>query len=125
MFSQNVYIQAAADLPDALTRVQQLTTHPDFTINNPNRARSVLSIFGMNFSKFHASDGAAYEWMASQILAIDKINPQLSARMAQVFSLWRRFAEPNHAMMRAQLKRMHDEPGLSKDLMEVVSRSIQ
>jgi aminopeptidase N len=37
---------------------------------------------------------------------------------------WRRFDEKRAALMRAELQRLLDSPGLSKDMFEQVSKSL-
>jgi aminopeptidase N len=74
-------VQALADLPDVLDRVKALTKHPDFTLSNPNRCRSLISAFTMNLAPFHAKDGEGYKFIAKTIADLDKLNPQISSRM--------------------------------------------
>lgn len=117
--------QASADLPDALDRVRALLEHPDFTWTNPNRMRSVVSIFaGANMAAFHAADGSGYEFVGDAVVKVDKINNQIAARLAGAFSLWRRYDPARQEMMTAQLKRIKDTPDVSKDVFEIVSRSL-
>lgn len=44
-------IQAASDVPTLIQDLQQLHTHPDFSVTNPNRVRSVfhLSVYCSHF----------------------------------------------------------------------------
>ena len=117
-------IQASADLPDLLEKVKALKKHPDFTISNPNRARSLLSVFAGNNVHFHAANGKGYEFIADNIIELDSLNPQVSARMASVFSQWKRFDKERRTLMKAQLERIQNKEGLSKDTFEVVSRCL-
>ncbi|MDA1266792.1 MAG: aminopeptidase N, partial [Planctomycetota bacterium] len=58
-------IQAASTLHGAAQRVRKLMQHPDFTLENPNRARSLVGIFAMrNHSGFHATGGEGYRILA-------------------------------------------------------------
>ena len=80
-------VQAAADTPGVLQRAEQLLKHQDFTIKNPNRARSLIVAFAYaNPRYFHADDGSGYAFVADLILQIDTINPQLSSRLAITFT---------------------------------------
>ena len=117
-------IQAMADLPDILDRVKALKKHADFIISNPNRARSLLSVFAGNSVHFHSKDGQGYEFVADNILELDALNPNVSARMASVFSQWKRFDKHRQELMKKQLNRIRDKEGLSKDTFEVVSRCL-
>jgi aminopeptidase N len=58
------------------------------------------------------------------ILAADKLNPQVAARMVPPFGRWRRFEPKRAELMKAQLERIVAAPGLSKDVFEQVSKSL-
>src|SRR5690606_2956241 len=74
----------------SLENIRQLMTHPDFSLRNPNRARSLIIQFcTINLQNVHSREGHAF-W-AEQVLALDALNPEISARLARVFENWRRF----------------------------------
>ena len=52
-------LQAAAQRPDTVDQVRRLAKHPDFTITNPNRLRSLAGTFGGNHGRSTAPTGAA------------------------------------------------------------------
>ena len=56
---------------------------------------------------------------------VDKINPQNAARLTSAFSTFRRYDADRQALIRAQLQRLLDAPGLSKDTFEIASRSVK
>jgi aminopeptidase N len=117
-------LQASAQRPDTLDEVLKLAGHRDFVITNPNRLRSLAATFGANHWAFHSADGRGYAFLADMIIAADKLNPQVAARLVPPFGRWRRF-EPNRAeMMRQALERIAATPGLSKDVYEQVSKSL-
>ena len=118
-------IQAAADRPGLLDDVIRLKSHPDFTMTNPNRARSLLSVFAGNMPHFHSADGKGYTFIADCVIELDKLNPQVAARMAGSFSQWRRFDGARQNLMRAELERIRGTIGLSKDTFEVVTRTLK
>jgi aminopeptidase N len=117
-------IQAMADRKGLLNDVKQLKSHPDFTMTNPNRARSLISVFAGNMPYFHAQDGKGYEFIADCVIEIDKCNPQVAARMAGSFSQWRRFDTARQTLMQQELNRILSTQGLSKDTYEVCSRTL-
>jgi aminopeptidase N len=117
-------LQAAAQRPDTLDRVIELTRHPDFTMTNPNRLRSVVGSFGFNHWAFHRADGRGYTFLADMIIAADKLNPQIAARLVPAFGRWKRFEPQRSMMMRAALERIVATPGLSKDVFEQASKSL-
>lgn len=118
-------IQAMADMPTLLSIVKELRNHPDFIISNPNRARSLLSVFAGNYAHFHASDGEGYRFIADHVIELDALNPQVAARMASAFSQWKRFDVGRQGLMKTQLERIQATKGLSKDTFEVVSRCLK
>ncbi len=118
-------VQAACTRPGAVERMQALVEHPDFSLLNPNRARSVLGIFPTaNPAGFHAVDGSGYTFLADQILAIDTANPQLAARLVGAFLLWKKYSVNRQELMSAQLARMNNTPGLSKNTGEIITRAL-
>jgi aminopeptidase N len=119
-------IQALADLPDTIDRIQSLTQHPDFSMKNPNRFRALIGAFAnSNLARFHSEDGRGYALVADMVLAVDKLNPQVAARLAGAFSLWRKFENSRRNAMKEQLDRlMAVGDGLSRDTYEIVSQSL-
>ncbi len=117
-------LQAASQRPDTLDQVIKLAGHPDFTMTNPNRLRALVGMFGGNHWVFHRADGRGYAFLADMIIAADRINPQIAARLVPAFGRWRRFEPKRGAMMKAALERIVATPGLSKDVYEQASKSL-
>lgn len=116
----------ASDISDnPLDRVQKLVEHPDFSYTNPNRVRSVLGVFGrMNLGGFHRADGAGYAFLAEQVLKLDKINPQVAARIVAPFTQWRKYDGSRQKYLKSALQSIKSDEGLSKDVYEIVSKSL-
>mmetsp|Transcript_2525 Transcript_2525/g.7233 ORF Transcript_2525/g.7233 Transcript_2525/m.7233 type:complete len:895 (-) Transcript_2525:116-2800(-) len=115
-------LQAGAEVPDALARVKRLMEHPDFTLKNPNRVRSVVSVFKSNLPGFHHISGSGYEFMSAIIADVDKLNPQVASKFASCFSLWAKVDAARQELMKKQLVTLRaKEADLSKDTFEVVS----
>ncbi len=117
-------IQATAPLPSTLERVKGLTSHPAFTIKNPNKVRALIGAFAANPVCFHALTGSGYAFVAEQVLTLDPMNPHIAARLAGRFSAWRRHLPARQALIRRELLRILAQPGLSKGVYEVVSRTL-
>ncbi|EPR18983.1 aminopeptidase N [Sphingobium indicum IP26] len=117
--------QAFAFHPDTVDLVEELGRHKDFTLANPNRVRALYGAFAGNQWAFHHKSGKGYRLVADCIVALDKLNPQTAARLVPPLGRWRRFDEARAAMMRAELQRILLEPGLSKDVTEQVSKSLE
>ncbi|MEG8037931.1 aminopeptidase N [Sphingomonas sp. LR60] len=117
--------QALSSRDDTFALVAELAQHPDFTLANPNRARALVGAFAVNQRAFHAAGGAGYRWLTDQLLALDKLNPQTSARLLPPLGRWRRFDPVRSGAMRAELERIVATPGISKDLFEQASKSLE
>jgi aminopeptidase N len=117
-------IQASSTRPDTLDRVRRLAEHPDFTLGNPNRVRSLIGAFcSGNQVRFHGAPGEGYVFLADYVLALDS-NPQVASRMASIFNDWRRYDEDRQAAIQVQLERIASSDSLSKDVYEIVSRAL-
>jgi aminopeptidase N len=112
--------QARADVEDLLPRVKKLMEHPDFTLKNPNRLRSVVSAF-LSTHHFHNPDGSGYDFAVELITEVDKLNPQMSSRLAGAFKTWRKLDESRQKMILERLEQL-SKVELSKDCLEVVSQ---
>jgi len=118
-------LQAVSPQADTFEVVQRLAEHPDFNIRNPNRVRSLIGAFAMrNPARFHRADGAAYRFHADFIMQLDKLNPQVAARLLTPLSQWRRYDSARQEKMRTQLQRILDSGSCSKDVYEIVSKSL-
>ncbi len=117
--------QALSARDDTTDRVAALAAHPAFTLANPNRARSLIGAFGANQRAFHRADGAGYRFLADQLIALDRLNPQTAAKLLPPLGRWRRFDAGRAALMRAELARVVAVPGLSRDLFEQASKSLE
>ena len=115
-------LQASAQRRDTIDQVLKLADHQDFTLTNPNRLRSLAGTFGVNHWAFHLADGRGYEFLADMIVAADKLNPQVAARLVPPFGKWRRFEPKRSELMRRAIERIVATPGLSKDVFEQASK---
>ncbi len=118
-------LQATADRTSSCEDVAALLEHPAFTLDNPNRVRSLIGAFAAgNPAGFHRADGAGYRFLTQQILQLNQRNPQVAARMALPLSRWRRFETTRSGLMREQLEELQQQE-LSRDLFEIVSKSLK
>lgn len=118
-------IQSADPKSGALQRVEQLMQHPAFDAKNPNKLRSVISVFcAQNTVNFHAMDGSGYGFLADRIIELNKQNPQIASRMLTPLTRWKKYSPERQALMKAELERISNSGELSKDVYEVVSKSL-
>ncbi|MBP6542253.1 MAG: aminopeptidase N [Piscinibacter sp.] len=121
-------LQASAPERDGrvFARVKALLKHPDFTLHNPNRARSLVrSLCGDNPAAFHRSDAAGYVFWSERVIELDAFNPQLASRIARVMDRWAQLAEPYRSAAREAIARVAARTDLSNDVREVVTRALE
>ena len=117
-------IQATAQVPGALAKVNVLLDHEAFEIRNPNKVRSLIGAFcAQNHIGFHDESGDGYEFLADQVLVLDKLNPQIASRLLTPLTRWKKYDAKRQALMQAQLQRVKAQDGLSKDVFEIVEKS--
>ena len=124
VMDQWLSVQTASPKLGSLSHVTNLMQHEVFDGSSPNKLRSVLGGFASNMLHFHAEDGSGYEFLADQILDLDKKNPQISARLLTPLTRWRKFEPAAQQRMKAQLERIQNTGELSSDVFEVVTKSL-
>ncbi|GMQ96427.1 MAG: aminopeptidase N [Gammaproteobacteria bacterium] len=114
-------LSRAADTPE---RVIALLDHPVFSIKNPNKVRALVGAYCANVRFFHAENGSGYDFLRDQLRTLNTLNPQMASRLVSVFAQWRRYAEPWQSGMRDQLEQLNQQSDLSRDVYEIVSKSL-
>ena len=104
--------------------VRALLAHPAFNLKVPNKVYALIRSFSANHVRFHAADGGGYAFLADQVIALNALNPQVSARMARGFDRWKKFDATRRAHARAQLERIRDADGLSRDVAEIIDKAL-
>jgi aminopeptidase N len=119
-------VQATSNTAGNVAALRQLMRDTSkFTITNPNSCYSLLLAFGRSAVNFHAADGSGYAFMGDAVLEVDKVNHQVASRLVSAFTTWRNFDSSRQQLMRAQLQRIVDTPGLSENVFEIASKSLQ
>ena len=119
-------LHAIAPFPDTLDRVIELTRHEAFSFANPNRVRALIGAFATgNQAQFNRRDGAGFDFVAENVLRIDKTNPQLAARLLSCFRSWRALEERRRQKARAALQRVVEAEGISRDVADIARRCTQ
>ena len=117
--------QAVSPLPATINRVNALISHPLFNLTTPNKVRALVGNFAtLNPVQFNRPDGAGYSFVADQVLAIDRFNPQIAARILSAFRSWRALEPVRKRQARKVLAKVADTPDLSRDVYEMVSRML-
>ena len=107
---------------DTLQQVQTALQHPKFSLENPNKARSLIGSFSRNVPHFHAQDGSGYRFIADKVIKIDRFNPQVAARLVQAFNLCNKLEPHRKNLVKQELQRIRAQEGLSKDVGEIVGK---
>lgn len=116
--------QATADREHAVDKIRTLLSHPEFVYTNPNRVRALIGGFVQGNPKhFHALSGDGYRFLTEQLLHLDKLNPQVSARLALPFTRWQCLDKPRQILIQEQLQHLSMQ-SLSNDLAELVDKSL-
>ena len=125
-------LQATAPEPlgsaagQAFARARALLKHPDFSMRNPNRVRSLVhSLCTLNPAAFHRADAAGYVLWADKLLELDGLNAHVAGRLARALDRWASLAEPYRSAAREAIARVAAKPDLSSDVREVVTRALE
>lgn len=119
-------VQATVPHDSAMPRVEKLFEHEDFDIKNPNRVRSLLGAFcAANPTCFHDVSGFGYGLLGRYIEKIDAMNPQIASRLCVPLTRWKRHNEKRQQLMKSELERLIALPKLSKDVFELVEKSLK
>ena len=118
-------LQAGANVPSVLKHVKALMKHELFDIRNPNKVRALIATYANNNPvNFHNNNGDGYEFIASCVLALDRLNPQIAARLVRSLIDGDKYAAIYTTPMRRALERIHAEASLSSDVNEIVTKSL-
>jgi len=117
--------QAISPLPSTLEKIKKLLEHPKFDKKNPNKIKALLGSFWMNNPRlFHALDGSGYQFFVPLILAFDQHNAFTSVSLVRSMINWKQFDAQRQILMKNALETILKEKTISKDLYEIVSKSI-
>ncbi|TDO08680.1 MULTISPECIES: aminopeptidase N [Halomonas] len=117
-------IQVTRPQPDVLDRVRFLMAHPAFSLKNPNKVRALIGTFAnQNPVNFHRADGAGYRLLADTVIELNRLNPEIAARLVTPLTHWARFDEDRQALMKGELERIRAEK-LSPNVYELVEKAL-
>jgi len=119
-------LQAMANRDSLFDDFAALRNHPEFNIKNPNRVRSLYSVFAINNPvKFHDPSGKGYAILRDAIIELNTINPQIASRMVTPLREWKRYTPQLQTLMKNSLQAILDTPNLSSDVFELVSKCLK
>ncbi len=118
-------VQAASIKSNTLENVKKLLEHPGFSITNPNKVRSLVGVFcNQNLVNFHNANGEGYRFLSLMIEKLNAFNPQVASRLVTPLTRWRKYDSQRQALMTAELKKLAGLKDLSKDVFEIVTKSL-
>ncbi|MBX7228019.1 MAG: aminopeptidase N [Burkholderiaceae bacterium] len=104
--------------------IRSLSKHKAYTLENPNRMRSLLFTYMLaNDASFHALDGSGYDLWTEFLPKVDKLNPEVAARLARALDRWRKLTPQLQSQARAALERI-SRLSLSKPSSEVLNKAL-
>ncbi|WP_096086472.1 aminopeptidase N [Agaribacterium haliotis] len=119
-------VQATVPSATALEQVKKLSQHSAYDKLNPNKLRSLVAAFcAGNTRWFHDISGQGYRFLADEILRLNTANPQIASRLLTPLTQWRRYDQDRQALMKVELERIKSEANLSKDVFEVISKTLE
>jgi aminopeptidase N len=108
-----------------IERIKGILADPTFPKSNPNRLRSLVGTFAMgNHTQFARADGAGFRFVADFVGEIDKINPQVAARVLTGFRIWPMLESGRREAARAALTGLQSSGGLSRNTADILTRML-
>ena len=118
-------LQATSPLSSTLRTVKQLMTHAQFSMRTPNNVYALIGSFaGGNPLQFNRPDGKGYAFVADRVVELDKINPQVAARILGAFRSWRALESARKRLALRALEKIASTPELSNDAREIVTKML-
>lgn len=116
--------KASGIRPNLLKDIAALAADKNFDWKTPNRVRSLYGMFGLNVVMFHAKDGSGYTFSKNAIIKMDAINPEVAVQIMRPFREWRHYTPDRQEKMKAALVEIARQPNLSRDVYEIVSKTL-
>lgn len=100
--------------------LNRLMVDKTFNPTNPNKIYALVRNFASNGLKFNNLEG--YEFIADQIIAIDKFNPQVASSIARKFNQIQYLDAKWQTLARHSINRILSTPNLSLDVKEILTK---
>ncbi|HEV7344766.1 MAG TPA: aminopeptidase N [Devosia sp.] len=118
-------VTAAAPRDGVIEDMQAILADPGFPKTNPNRLRSLVGTFAMgNPTQFARADGAGFRFVADFVAEVDKINPQVAARVLTGFRIWPMLEKGRRDAAKAALKQLQTGTTLSRNTADILTRML-
>ena len=119
-----ITLQAMSNIEGNTDAVKALFEHPAYRIDNPNNNYALFRGFAMSPVNFHAADGSGYSLYSTKLIELDKLNPQVAARISTVLTEWKKYNPERQELMKKEIQKIVDTPGLSTNTKEIMTKSL-
>ena len=116
--------QASGQDDSTYDNVIKLLDSDVYDKNVPNLVRSLIGAFARNEVQFNHESGRGIKFISAQIKEIDGINPQVASRLASAFRDLKHMPKNLQDIARAELEGIVKIEGLSKNVYEIVSKTL-
>jgi len=118
-------VTASVPRDGVIERIRSVLDDPAFPKTNPNRLRSLVGSFVMgNPTQFARADGAGFRFVTGIVAEIDKINPQVAARLLTGFRIWPMLEQGRRDAAKAALTGLEASGSLSRNTADILSRML-
>ncbi|KQX34362.1 aminopeptidase [Devosia sp. Root436] len=118
-------VTAAAPRDGVVEDMKAILADPAFPRTNPNRLRSLVGTFVMNNpTQFARADGAGFRFVADFVTEIDKVNPQVAARVLTGFRIWPMLESTRREAAKAALTGLSASGMLSRNTADILTRML-
>ena len=121
------WLSVNASVPEAgvIERLRGILADPAFPRTNPNRLRSLMGTFALNNpTQFARADGAGFRFVTDFVAEVDKVNPQVAARVLTGFRIWPTLEAGRRDAARTALTGLQAVEGLSRNTADILVRML-
>ncbi len=121
------WLSVNAGVPEAgvIERLRGILADPAFPRTNPNRLRALMGTFALaNPTQFARADGAGFRFVTEFVAEVDKVNPQVAARVLTGFRIWPMLEAGRREEARAALTALQNGDGLSRNTADILARML-
>eukprot|EP01135_Chromosphaera_perkinsii_P012424 Nk52_evm35s2657 gene=Nk52_evmTU35s2657 len=125
VFNKYISLVAMSPLERTIDDLKNIIKLEEYEAHrNPNRCYSLIGGFCANMNGFHTPGGKGYEFVANQIITIDKINPAVAGRLVTTLAPLGEYDRETVDLLLEQLYRIKNTSTMSKNVSEVVESYI-
>ncbi|WEK02751.1 MAG: aminopeptidase N [Candidatus Devosia phytovorans] len=117
-------VTAAQPRDGVIDDMKAILADPSFPRTNPNRLRALVGSFAMgNVTQFTRADGAGFRFVAEFVADVDKVNPQVAARVLTGFRIWPMLDAGRREAAKAALTGLQGK-SLSRNTADILTRTL-